>query len=103
MLCVEDPQQRRPQQQREKKGCETDAVDVADGRRREVVVDDQVDTLEVDAAAHQLRADQHPDAAGAEALHHVVALPEQQHQKQHQQHQQHQQQHVQGTGRSILF
>ena len=28
---------------------------------RKVIVDDEVDSLEVDAAAHQLRADQHPD------------------------------------------
>merc|ERR1719237_1561686 len=43
-----------------------DAVDVADGRRGKVVVDDEVDALEVDAATEQLGADQDPNVAGAE-------------------------------------
>ncbi len=36
-------------------------VDVADGRGREVVVEDQIHSLEVDPPAHQIGADQDPD------------------------------------------
>ena len=44
------------------------------GGGREVVVDDEVDPLEVDAAAHELGADEDPDGAAAEGAHRVVAL-----------------------------
>ena len=49
-------------------------MDVADGRCGEVVVDDQVDAFEVDAATHQLGGYQHPDLASTETPHHVVSL-----------------------------
>lgn len=49
-------------------------MNISDGGGREVVVDDQVDAAEVHAPAHELRADQHPDAAHAKAADHVVAL-----------------------------
>lgn len=51
-------------------------VYVGDGRGREVVVDDEVDSAEVDPATHQLRADEHPDAANTETAYHVVTLEE---------------------------
>lgn len=49
-------------------------MNISDGGRREVVVDDEVDAAEVDTPAHQLRADQYPDAAHTEAADHVVSL-----------------------------
>jgi hypothetical protein len=42
--------------------------------RGEVIVDDKVDALEVNAASHELGADEHPDAAGAECAHRVLSL-----------------------------
>lgn len=51
-------------------------VDVADSRGREVIVNDEVHALEVDAPPHQLRGDEHPDLAGSETLHDVVPLNE---------------------------
>ena len=42
----------------------TYSVYVADGRRRKVVVNDQVHPLEVNPPAHQVRADQDPDLGG---------------------------------------
>ena len=49
-------------------------MDVADGAAGEVVVDDEVDSLQVNASPHQLCADEHPDVAGTEAAHRVVTL-----------------------------
>ncbi len=52
----------------------TYSVYIADGTGREVIVDYEVDSLEVHAAAHQLRTDQHPDLSRPETLHYVVSL-----------------------------
>lgn len=49
-------------------------MDVADGRVRKVVVDDEVDALKVDTAAHQFRTYEHPDETGPETLDHVLSL-----------------------------
>ena len=43
-------------------------------RWRKVVVDDEVDSFEVDAASHELGADEHPDAAGPKGQHRVLSL-----------------------------
>ena len=53
-----------------------DPVDVANSGCREVVIDDHVYPLEVNATAHQLRGYQHPDLAGTETSHNVVTLKE---------------------------
>lgn len=52
----------------------SDSMDVGDGRRWEIIVDDQIDALEIDATADELCADQHPDLALAERLDDLVAL-----------------------------
>lgn len=52
----------------------TNAVDVAHGALREVVVDDQLDALEVDSPAHHVRADEHPDLSFRKLPHGPVAL-----------------------------
>ena len=49
-------------------------MDVADCTLREVEVDDEVHSDEVDAATEQLRADHHPDVAIAKLLHRLVPL-----------------------------
>ena len=50
-------------------------MDVADCIGGEVVVDDQVDSLEVDATTHQLCADQGPHFALNEVVYCGVTLP----------------------------
>lgn len=57
-----------------KTGSRTDAVDIAHGALREVVVDDELDALEVDAARHDVRADEAPHLALCEARDDLVAL-----------------------------
>ncbi len=47
---------------------------VADCAVGEVVVDDEVNSLEVHAATHQLRTDKNPDPTQAETLHNIVTL-----------------------------
>mmetsp|Transcript_93273 Transcript_93273/g.283164 ORF Transcript_93273/g.283164 Transcript_93273/m.283164 type:complete len:276 (+) Transcript_93273:115-942(+) len=54
--------------------CAADPVDVGARRLREVVVHDRLHALEVDAAGHEVCADQHPDLAQSECLHGVVPL-----------------------------
>ena len=54
----------------------TNAVDVLHGAGREVVVQNQVDSFEVDSSGQKSGADQHPDIARAETSHHVVPLAE---------------------------
>eukprot|EP00639_Heterosigma_akashiwo_P028843 CAMPEP_0194691006 /NCGR_PEP_ID=MMETSP0295-20121207/18742_1 /TAXON_ID=39354 /ORGANISM="Heterosigma akashiwo, Strain CCMP2393" /LENGTH=110 /DNA_ID=CAMNT_0039580741 /DNA_START=855 /DNA_END=1184 /DNA_ORIENTATION=- len=49
-------------------------MDVGNSALREVVVDDQVHALKVDAAGHEVRADQHPGLPPAEAPDDGVAL-----------------------------
>jgi len=41
---------------------------------REVIVDDKIDALEVNAASHELGTDEHPDAARPEGAHRVLSL-----------------------------
>ena len=53
-------------------------MDVTDRRRREIVIDDQVDTFEIDTTSHQLRANQDPDLTRPERLNNVVSLKERQ-------------------------
>ena len=45
-------------------GGPTDSVNIGHGRRREVVVEHQVDAFEINSAPHELSGDQHPDLAG---------------------------------------
>ena len=52
----------------------TDSVNVADRRRREVVIDDKVHSFEVDTAPHELGAYQNPNLTRPETLDDVVAL-----------------------------
>lgn len=49
-------------------------MDVAPARLREVVVDDELDTLEVHSPAHHVRANQAPDLALRESSHDLVPL-----------------------------
>ena len=51
-----------------------DAVDVGLGRRRDVVVDDVREVLDVEAARGDVGRDEQVERAGAEAAHHAVAL-----------------------------
>ena len=44
------------------------SVDVADGRGWEVIVDDHVDSLEVNPSTHQISTDQYPDLKGRYTL-----------------------------------
>jgi hypothetical protein len=41
--------------------CATNAVDVTYGRLREVIIDDQADSLEVNTTSHEFCADEYPD------------------------------------------
>ena len=54
--------------------CAPNAVNVADGRLREVIVEDEIDALEINASAHEVSADEHPDVPFAERLHHTITL-----------------------------
>lgn len=51
-----------------------DAVQVSLGHAREVEVDDHVDSLHVDTAREQVRADQVATEAGAEVVEYAVAV-----------------------------
>ena len=44
------------------------SVDVADGRGWEVIVDDHVDSLEVNPSTHQISTDQYPDLKKRNAI-----------------------------------
>lgn len=52
----------------------TDAVDVFHSSGREVVVDNQVDTLEVNPTGHESSAEQHPDLPRTETVYNIVPL-----------------------------
>ncbi len=49
-------------------------MDVFHSSGREVVVDNQVDTLEVNPTGHESSADQHPDLPRTETAHNIVPL-----------------------------
>jgi len=54
--------------------CPPDSVDVGDKALREVKVDDLVDGFEVNAARHEVGADEHPDLADTESLDDFVSF-----------------------------
>ena len=51
-------------------------MDVLHGAGWEVVVQNQIDSFEVDSSSQDSSADQHPYIAWAETLHHIVPLAE---------------------------
>lgn len=52
----------------------TDTVDVALDRTRKIIINNEIDTFNVDTAGHELRTDQDPDFALAKALNDPVTL-----------------------------
>lgn len=53
---------------------QTNSVDVANGRRGEIIVNNEIDSLKVDTATHQLSTDENPNLTRAETFNNIVAL-----------------------------
>lgn len=49
-------------------------MDIADSRRRKVVVDNDIDVFEIDTATHEFRADQDPNVAFTESFNSFFSL-----------------------------
>lgn len=52
----------------------TDSMDVAPAALGKIVVDHELDSLEIDAASHDVRRDEAPNLALCESAHDVVSL-----------------------------
>lgn len=53
---------------------QTNSVNVANGRRRKVIVDNQVNSLKIDTSTHQLSTNENPNLTRAETFNNIVTL-----------------------------
>ena len=49
-------------------------MNVADGTQWKIIVDDEIDSNEVDAATHEVRTNQDPNGARTELAHSILPL-----------------------------